>query len=51
MNNQELQEIYGGLSITSTLINSLIKAGTSLYELGKRFGTALVRTVLNRQCY
>ena len=43
MNKQELTEIYGGGSFSSSALNAIIKAITSIYEIGRRIGSALTR--------
>jgi hypothetical protein len=43
MNNEELKMIYGGASFTSSALNAIVKAITSIYDIGRRIGSALVR--------
>ncbi len=41
ISNNELKEIKGGLSITGALIDSLIKAGRGILNVGRSFGVSL----------
>jgi len=50
MNNQELKDIYGGASFTSSALNAIVKAITSIYDIGRRIGSALVRYRTGNVC-
>lgn len=50
MNNKDLISVYGGLSITSSLINAVVKTFTTVYDFGKRFATGLLRSRNNKYC-
>ncbi len=43
LNKKELSIIVGGINITYSLINSLIRAIESAMEIGRSFGTAIRR--------
>ncbi len=50
MKTNELKEIYGGVSFSASLLNYLIKGITSIFEIGRRIGSALVRYKTNTPC-
>lgn len=50
LNNNELINICGGLSITGTLLNSLVRGISSFLDLGRYIGNALRRTSENKMC-
>lgn len=50
MSNEELLSIYGGISFSGTLINAITKMLTQVYDIGRRFGTGLLRGKTNRLC-
>ncbi len=50
LNKQELLEIYGGLSISGTLINSFVRGINVILELGRSVGTAIRRIGSNNVC-
>lgn len=43
MKKEELMNIYGGISFSGTLINAITKMLTQVYEIGRRFGSGLLR--------
>ena len=43
MNKNELKNIYGGVSFTSSVLNAIVKSVTSISDIGRRIGSALVR--------
>ena len=44
MSKNELSEVYGGVAFTSALLSAITKAVTTIYDIAKRFGTAIYRT-------
>jgi len=46
----ELKQVVGGVSFSSTLINSFVKGIQAMYELGRRVGSALRRYKTNNLC-
>lgn len=50
MNNQELKDVCGGISFTSSALNAIVKAVTSIYDIGRRIGSALVRYRTGNVC-
>lgn len=50
MSDTELKEVMGGISYTPTLINAFVKGITSIYELGRRVGSAIFRYKSNNLC-
>ena len=43
MNTQELTAVYGGVNFTSALLTAIVKGITSIYDIGRRIGSALIR--------
>jgi len=50
MKNNELINIYGGISFTSAVLNSILKGVTTFYEIGRRVGSYLIRYKTNNLC-
>ena len=50
MSKQDLVEVYGGISFTSTLLNAISKAVTTLYDIAKRFGSSIYRAYTGNIC-
>ena len=50
MNSKELKVVYGGASFTSSALNAIVKAVTSIYDIGRRIGSALVRYRTGNVC-
>lgn len=50
LNKEKMQQIDGGASITSAMLNAISKAVNTLYELGKQTGSAIRRLVKNKYC-
>lgn len=44
MSKYELIDIKGGVAITSALLSAVTKAVTTIYDIARRFGTAIYRT-------
>lgn len=49
-NENELYEITGGISFTSSVLNALSTCARTILELGRSFGSALRRTVTGNLC-
>lgn len=50
MSNEELIKTYGGITLSTTLLNTLAKLlGTSL-ELGRTLGTTIRRAIEKKKC-
>jgi len=47
---EELINIYGGASLSGTLLNSIIKGVNAFLDLGRSFGSALRRIFSNNIC-
>ena len=50
MNKEQLSKIIGGNNVSGTMINALIKAVTTFFEMGQMFGSGLRRIMLNKTC-
>ncbi len=50
MSNNELKEVYGGVSLSAALLSSIIKGVTTFYEIGRRVGSYLIRYKNNKMC-
>lgn len=53
MKKIELEEMYtivGGISITSALLNALVGAASTIYDVGRAFGSAIRRLSSNNLC-
>ncbi|MDD4624048.1 MAG: bacteriocin [Bacilli bacterium] len=48
LNNEELKNINGG-SISGTLISSIVKGISLIFDLGRSLGSAIYR-VVNKKC-
>lgn len=44
MSKLELTEVRGGIAFTSAVLSAITKAVTTIYDIAKRFGTAIYRT-------
>ena len=49
LNESEMLKINGG-SLPSSLINAIVNAINTFYELGKETGSALRRLTINQYC-
>ncbi len=50
LSNRELFEISGGFSLSGTLINSLSKAASYIYEFGRTIGSTIRYLKSGRTC-
>lgn len=50
VSNEELLSVYGGISFSGTLINAITKMLTQVYDIGRRFGTGLLRGKTKNFC-
>ena len=50
LTKEELIYIYGGLSISGSLINALVKGLNTFLDLGRSLGTAIRRIVTSFVC-
>lgn len=50
LKKEELLLIVGGISITGTLINSIVRGINSILDLGRSLGTAIRRVVSGSVC-
>lgn len=50
LEKRELLQIVGGISITGTLINSIVRAVNSFMDLGRSLGTAIRRVIGGNIC-
>lgn len=46
----EMYKIVGGISITSAVINALTNAASTIFNVGKAFGSAIRRFSSNSLC-
>ena len=49
LNNIEMESINGG-GFTSSMLNAISKAVTTIYNLGKNFGSSIRRIANNTYC-
>lgn len=49
LNNIEMQSINGG-GFTSSMLNAISKAVTTVYNLGKNFGSSIRRLAYGKYC-
>ena len=50
INKKELKQISGGLNINGTMINALMKGINTILDLGRTFGSAIVRVINGGYC-
>ena len=50
MKKEELLQIVGGVSITGTLLTSIYKVGSMIFEVGRSLGSAIRRAVGGKMC-
>lgn len=50
MNKNELKNIYGGVSFSAAFISSVVRAITSLYDIGRRVGSYIIRYRNGKTC-
>ena len=50
MRQVELSLVVGGAAISGTLINSFVRLGTLLYQVGQALGSAIVRMKNKKYC-
>lgn len=50
LNENQLLNIVGGISISGTLINSIVRGINSILDLGRSFGTAIRRISSKKVC-
>ena len=50
LSKNELVQVKGGATITYSLINSLTKAVSTIFDLGRAIGSSLRRIVKNDFC-
>jgi len=51
LKKEELLSIEGGSSIwTSSFLNALSKAANTLYDLGRSFGSSIIRSIRGKVC-
>ncbi len=50
LKQEELLLIVGGISVTGTLINSLVRGINTFLDLGRSLGTAIRRVMTNKIC-
>lgn len=43
MNDTELKNIYGGIAFSQGILNAIVKGVTSIYDIGRRIGSAISR--------
>jgi len=50
MDKNELLQIVGGASITGTLLSSIYKVGTLVFDIGRSLGSAIRRAIGGSMC-
>ena len=50
LNKNQLLNVVGGINISGTLINSIVKGINSILDLGRSFGTAIRRISSKNIC-
>ena len=50
LKNEEMQNVNGGGSITSSMLNAISKAVLAIYELGKSTGSSIRIIVSKKLC-
>lgn len=50
MKKEELIIIKGGVAFSSALLTAITKAVTTIYDIARRFGSAIYRTQNNMVC-
>ena len=50
MTNEELCKVYGGLSLTTSLLNTIARFISTSLELGRSLGTSIRRAIDKKKC-
>lgn len=50
LKNYEMLKIEGGLNISGTLLNSIAKLITTIFDIGKAIGSAISMTKSGKKC-
>lgn len=50
IDKEELLEIFGGASISGTLINSFVRVINTVLDVGRSLGTAIRRVISSTLC-
>ena len=50
MSKEELMNIVGGVSFSATLLNAITKAVSTIYDIGRRLGSSIIRTKTGNVC-
>lgn len=50
MTNESLVNVVGGIKWSATLFNALTKVFEAIYNIGRRFGTTVLRIGNNSSC-
>lgn len=50
MSKEELINTYGGAGFSAAFISTLVKAVSTIYDMGKRLGTSIIRSKTNKLC-
>lgn len=50
LNKNQLLNVVGGISISGTLINSIVRGINAILDLGRSFGTAIRRISSKNVC-
>lgn len=50
IDNDEMLAINGGVALTGTMLNAIIKGISTLLEVGRSFGTAIRMYFSKRKC-
>ncbi len=50
MTRDELINVNGGIDFSGTVLNAIVKGITSIYDIGRRIGSALIRYKTGNVC-
>lgn len=50
ISTKELKNIYGGTSITPSIVNAFTSSIKTLYEIGQNFGSSIRRIIMKDLC-
>ena len=50
LTKDELKQVFGGVALTSGIINAFTSSIKTLYEIGQNFGTSIRRIIMKDLC-
>lgn len=51
MTREELVMVYGGTNFSAALLSAIVRGITSIYDIGRRIGSTLIRYKNGNVCY